>query len=109
MSLTQDAEVEFTFIKAPNQPADSPVVDLSKHIEFFCQPALMKFSQGQQGFLNILAKVDSASISEEIKSARDLRRPINKLLIARVKDSNLLFSFFLSISLIDSSDAQGQS
>jgi hypothetical protein len=105
MSLTNDAEVEFTFIKAPNQPSG---VDLSKYIELFCQPALMKFSQGQQGFLNILAKVDNTGMSEEIKSARDSRRPINKLLIARIKDSNLLFSFFLSISLIDSSDSSGQ-
>ena len=32
---------------------------------------------------------------------RQLRYPLNKLLVARLKNSQILFSFFVSLTLVD--------
>ena len=67
----------------------------------------MKIPANQQQFLNVLIKVNSsklaimeATIEDEEKVKRIFSKAINKLLIARLKDTGVLFSFFVTLNLI---------
>jgi hypothetical protein len=66
----------------------------------------MKFSPTQQQFLNVLIKVNTVKLAtlEESLSKKKynqlMLRPISKLLVARLKDTGVLFSFFVTISMI---------
>ena len=47
LSNFQDADIEFTFVKIPSSEQDSnDEVDLTQHLEFYCQPSQMKISAG---------------------------------------------------------------
>jgi hypothetical protein len=67
----------------------------------------MKIASNQQQFLNVLIKVNSsklaimeATMDDEEKVKAIFSKPINKLLIARLKDTAVLFSFFVTLNLI---------
>ncbi|CDW87069.1 UNKNOWN [Stylonychia lemnae] len=111
LSLNQDAEVEFTFVRLPKSHANSQDgnsdasqqddIDLSQYLEFYCQPSNLKLPMNSQGFLNVLIKVNSLRLNNEVSTEQLLRKPINKLLIAKLKDTNVLFHYFISISMIN--------
>jgi hypothetical protein len=82
-----------------DEPDDS--VDLHKYLEFYCQPSNLKLQASQQGFLNILIKVNTNRLNNEVDPKDVSSRLVNKLLIGRLKDTNILFSFFLSINMIN--------
>ena len=46
MSLSQDADIEFTFVRLPKSSqqdnAADDDVDLGKYLEFYCQPSNLK-------------------------------------------------------------------
>lgn len=93
----------------PTPPADIPddqITDLTPYLEFFCQPGNLKFTPDQQQFLNVLIKVNTMRLAtlESSLSKKHFNKlfnqPINKLLIARLKDTGVLFSFFVTINLI---------
>lgn len=96
-SATQEAEFEFTFVKLPQSDGNDDASAI-QCLEFYCQPSNMKMASGQQGFLNVLIKVNQQKMQE--LSPAITKQPINKLLIARLKDTNLLFSFFVNITLV---------
>lgn len=50
MSLNQDAEFDFTFIKTPSLAGENEEdeEDLSSNFEFYFQPGNLKFTPGQQ-------------------------------------------------------------
>jgi len=64
----------------------------------------MKFTASQQQFLNVLIKVNVAKLEAISLPARRQKQlfaqPISKLLIARLKDTGVLYSFFVSLHLI---------
>ena len=67
----------------------------------------MKIASNQQQFLNVLIKVNSsklaimeATMDDDEKVRAIFSKPINKLLIARLKDTAVLFSFFVTLNLI---------
>lgn len=62
---------------------------------------MLKIAAGQQSFLNVLVKVNTTRLTTEVTDPKAYKRPINKLLIARLKDTSLLFSFFVSVSVIN--------
>lgn len=64
---TLDADYDFTFVKTTpsvslNTP-DEELKDLTHLLEFFCQPANMKFTPSQQQFLNVLIKVNTSKLA----------------------------------------------
>ena len=67
----------------------------------------MKIPASQQGFLNVLIKVNTVKIAtveatiSEKKFKRIISKPINRLLIARFKDTDVLYSYYVSINLIN--------
>jgi hypothetical protein len=104
MNLSTDADIEFTFVKMPkglSSDGEDQGVDIHKYLEFYCQPSALKITANQQAFLNVLIKVNTAKLSSEVSDQELLRRPVNKLLIARLKDTSVLFSYFISISMIN--------
>jgi len=45
MSLSQDADIEFTFVKTPkgsSSDGQEDQIDLQKYLEFYCQPSALK-------------------------------------------------------------------
>lgn len=67
LSTTLDADFDFTFVKmSPSVPSNTPdedLQDVTHLLEFFCQPASMKFSPTQQQFLNVLIKVNTVKMA----------------------------------------------
>ena len=74
---------------------------------FFCQPAVLKVGNKAASILNVQLKVDQArlnSLPEEV-----LCMTLTKLLVARVKGSNLIQSFYVTINLLDqTADGMGR-
>jgi hypothetical protein len=66
---------------------------------FFCQPSVLYLSK-EQGILNVQVKVDLEKLNSLPREY--LRRPLSKLLIARLKDTNLLQSYYVTLELIES-------
>lgn len=112
LSNTLEGDFDFLFVKMTqkkeNEEEESKDdVDLTPYFEFYCQPGNMKIPASQQAFLNVLIKVNTVKLAtlEESLSEKDFKRilskPINKLLIARLKDTSVLYSFFVTINLIN--------
>jgi hypothetical protein len=52
--------------------------------------------------LGVQVKVNTDLLNDEDRvNQKDLKKPQNKLLVARLKNSQVLFSFFVSISLVE--------
>ena len=77
-------------------------------IELVANPSTIKVGPDVQGLLNITAKFKNSFIidQENFKDKKALKK-INKkqffshLLIAKIKDTPLMFSFIIKVSLID--------
>ena len=110
-STSHDGDFDFTFVKTSSHTSDSQsdidLEDLTPLFEFCCQPGNMKIAANQQQFLNVLIKVNLVKMNEleatksKAKMRKILSRPISKLLIARLKDTGVLYSFFVTINLIN--------
>lgn len=56
----------------------------------------------QLQLLTVQVKVNTELLCDESKvDQRQLKRPLNKLLVARLKNSQVLFSYFVSITLVE--------
>ena len=68
---------------------------------FFCQPAVLNVGSSQAAVLNVQLKMDV----DKMRSLPDEYFDYNltKLLIARVKGTNLLQSFYVTLKFVDSS------
>ena len=109
LSTNQDGDFDFTFVKvSPKRQEDqNEDEDLTNCLEFYCQPGNMKIAAQQQGFLNALIKVNTVKLASleasmtEKEFKKLMSKPINKLLIARLKDTGVLFSYFVSLNMIN--------
>lgn len=110
MSTYLDADIEFAFIRTQHQiDAPIPIGDSKSGVlepidcfSFYCQPNQMKIAADQMQILTIQIKVNAEQLLDENKiDPKMLRAPINKLLVARLKNSQVLFSFFVSLNLTD--------
>lgn len=71
-------------------------------LQFYCQPNQFKISADQIQILTVQVKVNTDSLMDSQKvDQRLLKYPLNKLLVARLKNSQILFSFFVSLTLVD--------
>ena len=101
-----DTDFEFIFIKSvKSNDQDQDSFESKQHavfecMTFFCQPAVLKVGNKAPAILNVQLKVDHAKLNnlpEEV-----LNMTLTKLLVARVKGSNLIQSFYVTINLLDS-------
>ena len=105
MSNYLDCDIEFAFIRAPQQTQLNQIGDTMDPIEclsFYCQPNQLKITADQIQILTVQVKVNTDSLEDENKvDQRLVKSPMNKLLVARLKNSQVLFSFFVSITLVE--------
>lgn len=107
-------EVDFTFvkqtavIKGPQAIGSSQLTQ--SPVEFSAVPNTIKIGANSSAILNIVAKLKNsyqlANISKEGGSDSGIVAPVEKynhLLLAKVKDSQLMFSFIIEASVLESS------
>lgn len=67
MSTTLEADFDFTFVKVGRKKEEEQDYveeeDLTPYLEFYCQPGNMKIPAAQQGFLNVLIKVNTVKFA----------------------------------------------
>jgi len=86
--VDDDKEFEFIFIKTVLTEDNEEMFKVFECMVFFCQPSVLRLSSTQPAILNVQLKVDVEKLN--ILPKRILRRPLTKLLIARVKGTTLL-------------------
>jgi hypothetical protein len=102
LSTYLDSDIEFAFIKTQQSADPNGRLEPIECLQFYCSPNLLKIAADQMQILNIQIKVNTdVLLDEERVEPKSLKMPINKLLVARLKNSQLLFSFFISINLTE--------
>jgi len=78
------------------------MIDAIDCFSFYCQPNQLKINAEQVSILTVQIKVNTdLLLNEEKVDQKLLKCPLNKLLVARLKNSQVLFSFFVSITLVE--------
>jgi len=78
------------------------MMDAIDCFSFYCQPNQLKINAEQVSILTVQIKVNTDHLLDESKvDPKRLVCPLNKLLVARLKNSQVLFSFFVSITLVE--------
>lgn len=100
-----DSDFEFIFIKSV-KPANAPPTSL-EHLQFsvfecmtfFCLPAVLKVSPKQPATLTVQLNLNLEKLAR--LPAHLLTMTLTKLLVARVKGTNLIQSFYVTINLVE--------
>jgi hypothetical protein len=91
LSSYLDSDIEFAFIRTQNNGANKPIGDLIEPIDclsFYCQPNQLKIAAEQISILTVQVKVNTDLLMNEEKVEQNkLKFPLNKLLVARLKNS----------------------
>lgn len=108
MSTYLDSDVEFAFIRTQTssqqekEEGSNFQLEPIECLQFYCQPNQLKIQADQLQLLTVQVKVNNELLCDEAKvDQRQLKRPLNKLLVARLKNSQVLFSYFVSITLVE--------
>ncbi len=106
----QELELEFTFMKTSTsvyRPSDPNGKPPTSPIEFSPLPSTLKVPANQTGILNVAAKLKNsyqlAALSKPAESKGQRPEKFNHLLIAKVKDTSLMFGFIIEASLVENS------
>lgn len=94
----KEIEADFSFVKIGEQKKGE--FSMNEYLEFFCMPGTLKIPAKTTSILNVMVKVNmdkvrKAKANGELKISRNLF----KLLIAKMTDSSLLFSYFFDVTL----------
>lgn len=76
------------FIKTVRTEDNEEMCRVFECMVFFCQPSVLSLMGGETGILNVQIKVDLEKLNA--LPPHMLKKPLSKLLIARLKDTNLL-------------------
>lgn len=90
---------EFMFIKTVRTDDNEDMCRVFECMVFFCQPSVLPLVGGETGILNVQIKLDVDKLNALPRSV--LKTPLSKLLIARLKDTNLLQSYYVTLQLIE--------
>lgn len=103
LSNAMEAEFEFIFIKSSKPKncgeTEEKQVEVFECMSFFCQPNLLPVNHESPAILNVQLKVDNEKLDR--LPPEQLKLHLTKLLIARVKGTNLLQSFYVTLRVID--------
>lgn len=73
---------------------------MNEYLDFFCMPGTLKLQGKQTNILNVMVKVHMDKVKEAQKRGNlKISKNLFKLLIAKMNDSGILFSFFFDITL----------
>lgn len=95
---SKELEADFSFVKiGENKDGE---FSMNEYLEFFCMPGTLKIPPKTTSILNVMIKVKMDKV-EEAKNRGELRISKNlfKLLIAKLTDSGILFSYFFDVTL----------
>lgn len=108
LSQYLESDIEFAFIRTQQSLQEalngenSKTGDPIECLSFYCQPNQLKIAAEQISILTVQVKVNTDQLKDEKKCDQSLTKyPLNKLLVARLKNSQVLFSYFVSIMLVD--------
>lgn len=102
-----DIDFNFTQISASIKGNELNQSSSASPVEFLLQPNQVKINNAVQSFLNITAKFKNSYQLQEDQSDQKLQKNKNKpeiynhLLIGRIKDTHIMFSYVVQVSLID--------
>ena len=111
MSESQVAYLELSFedINGQNKDSNKRLVSALDCLTLSIKKPKIKLYQNQKRTISILIELDINKLMDpSVVDQTSLRQPLSKLLIARLKNSSIYFSFFIVLNLIDSSDSQYQ-
>ena len=74
-------------------------VEVFDCMSFFCQPNVLPVGDEAQAILNVQLKVDIYKLNA--LPEKQIKMNLTKLLIARVKGTNLLQSFYVTLHVVD--------
>ena len=100
-----ETDYEFIFIKSV-KPANAPP-DSQEHLQFsvfecmtfFCLPAVLKVSAKQPATLTVQLNLNMEKLAK--LPPHLLTMQLTKLLVARIKGTNMLQSFYVTINLVE--------
>lgn len=97
-----DAEVEFSFIKvSETQDALLPnEFSMNEVLEFYCMPGTLKIPKDTNQILSMLIKVNYEKVKELESQGKHLKNTLLKLLLGKVKDTSVLYSFYVDIKFV---------
>lgn len=95
---SKELEADFSFVKIGENKEGE--FSMNEYLEFFCMPGTLKIPPKTTSILNVMIKVKMDKV-EEAKRRGELRISKNlfKLLIAKLTDSGILFSYFFDVTL----------
>lgn len=97
-NATTETAFEFMFIKSVRTDDTVEMCSVFETMVFFCQPSVLHLTT-ETGVLNVQIKIDLEKLNA--LPARTRKVPLSKLLIARLKDTNQLQSFYVTLDLLD--------
>ena len=77
------------------------MVSLNELLEFYCMPGTLKIGSETNQILNVLIKVNTAKLAAEEAAGRAVQKSMPKLLVGKIKDTSILYSFFVDVKLIN--------
>ena len=94
----KDIEADFSFVKIGENKGGE--FSMNVYLEFFCMPGTLKIPAKATSILNVMVKVHMDKVNEaKRKGELKISRNLFKLLIAKINDTGILFSYFFDVTL----------
>ena len=95
---SKEVEADFSFVKIGEQREGE--FSMNEYLEFFCMPGTLKIPAKTTSILNVMVKVNMEKVRKAKQEGKlKVSRNLFKLLIAKMTDSSLLFSYFFDVTL----------
>lgn len=95
---SKEIEADFSFVKI-GENTDGEF-SMNEYLDFFCMPGTLKLQPKTANILNVMVKVHMDKVQEaQKKGLLKISKNLFKLLIAKINDSGILFSFYFDITL----------
>ena len=105
-ATTQETDFEFIFIKSvqPDPMEGSDSLEMKQYVvfdcmTFFCLPAVLKVGPNAPAVLSVQLQINVEKLAQ--LPAELLQMQMTKLLVARIKNTRLIQSFYLTINLAE--------
>lgn len=94
----KDIEADFSFVKiAENRKGE---FSMNEYLEFFWMPGTLKIQSKSTAILNIMVKVNMEKVQNaKNKGESKVMTNLFKLMIAKIAESGIMFSYFFDITL----------
>lgn len=93
----KEIEADFSFVKIGEDKKGE--FSMNNYLEFYCMPGTLKIPPKTVTVLSVMIKVNMDKVNEAKKKGIKISKNLFKLLVAKIIDSGLLFSFFFDVSL----------